>query len=52
MQQKLNIAGYSSVSTDGKFGSLTDIAVRNFQKSRGLIIDGKVGKRTLTALNN
>lgn len=31
---------------DGDFGSITEQAVRNFQREHGLTIDGKVGKQT------
>ena len=37
---------------DGEFGNATDIAVRLFQTSKGLEIDGVVGKETWTALLN
>ncbi len=50
MQEKLNTAGYSCGTPDGKFGSGTDTAVRNFQSAKGLTVDGKAGKGTLTAL--
>lgn len=36
---------------DGKYGNLTKKAVEAFQRSRGLAVDGKVGKDTLAALN-
>lgn len=51
MQQKLNTAGYNCGTPDGKFGSGTDTAVRNFQTAKGLTVDGKAGKNTLTALD-
>lgn len=51
MQSKLNTAGYNCGTPDGKFGSGTNTAVRNFQKAKGLTVDGKAGKGTLTALN-
>lgn len=34
------------IHADGDFGSLTDQAVRAFQREHGLTIDGKVGKQT------
>lgn len=40
LQQKLNLA------VDGIFGLVTDEAVRNFQKSKGLTADGIVGNKT------
>jgi len=38
------------VAIDGIFGPGTDYAVRGFQRSAGLIADGKVGKATRAAL--
>ena len=44
MQEKLNAMGYNCGTPNGKFGSGTNTAVRDFQSSKGLTIDGKVGK--------
>lgn len=52
MQTKLNKVGYNCGTPDGKFGSGTDTAVRNFQKSRSLTVDGKAGKNTLVKLDS
>ena len=35
---------------DGKFGPLTEEAVKEFQKAHGLVADGIVGEKTWTAL--
>ncbi len=51
MQGKLNTAGHNCGTPDGKFGNNTDTAVRDFQRSKSLTIDGKAGKATLTALD-
>lgn len=51
MQTKLNAAGYNTGTPDGKFGAGTDIAVRNFQRAKGLTADGKAGKGTLQKLD-
>ena len=39
-QDDLNTLGYSTGGLDGIFGSRTHTAVRNYQSSRGLIVDG------------
>ncbi len=36
---------------NGKFGNGTDTAVKSFQSSKSLSVDGKAGKATLTALD-
>ena len=46
IQEELNI------DADGDFGSLTEEAVKTFQRTRGLLIDGVVGKETWRALLN
>lgn len=51
IQQKLSSLGYYSGEADGIFGSLTQSAVKNFQKDNGLKADGIVGEKTLAALN-
>ncbi|MFF3025527.1 peptidoglycan-binding protein [Gottfriedia sp. NPDC057948] len=38
------------ITEDGIFGPITDRAVRNFQKKKDLIVDGKVGPKTWTKL--
>lgn len=40
----------AKLTADGKFGTLTDTAVRNFQRSKGLAVDGVVGTNTWKAL--
>lgn len=50
MQQALITLGYKNVTADGKFGAYTENAVRKFQRSNGLAVDGKAGSRTLTLL--
>ena len=39
-----------TLKADGIFGPITDSAVRAYQKSKGLKVDGKAGKNTITAL--
>ncbi len=50
IQRKLNELGFSVGNVDGIFGSKTLAAVKNFQKSRGLTVDGIVGTNTAKAL--
>ena len=47
IQQRLVELGYDEVGTpDGLFGKMTKQAVRNFQKTNNLVIDGIVGTKT------
>ena len=50
IQQKLRNWGYYSGSVDGIYGSKTVSAVKYFQRSNGLSVDGKCGPNTLAAL--
>lgn len=50
LQRLLNALGYNCGNVDGSFGPKTDTAVRNFQKARGLAVDGIVGKQTWPSL--
>lgn len=50
LQTTLNEHG-ASLAVDGKFGKLTHGAVKDFQRSHGLKIDGIVGPETRGALN-
>lgn len=49
-QDNLNTLGYPTGGLDGIFGSQTEIAVRNYQRSRGLSSDGIVGCNTWRSL--
>lgn len=51
VQWALNQAGFV-VKIDGEFGSKTDKAVKEYQKSHGLTVDGKVGPATRNAMKN
>lgn len=49
LQRALAGAGYE-LEADGSFGEDTEAAVRDFQRERGLTVDGIVGRQTMTAL--
>ena len=49
-QDDLNTLGFGAGSLDGIFGSRTEQAVRNYQRSRGLGADGIVGCNTWRSL--
>lgn len=52
LQRKLKAAGFSAGGIDGKFGKQTERAVMDFQKKNKLTVDGKVGPKTMKALNS
>ncbi|WP_143521157.1 peptidoglycan-binding domain-containing protein, partial [Pseudomonas sp. 2995-1] len=52
LQTYLKKAGFFDHHTaTGYFGSVTDQAVRKFQRARGLKVDGIAGNQTITAIN-
>jgi len=51
LQEKLKDKGFSPGAIDGHFGTATEIAVKAFQASEGLLADGVVGPRTLSQLS-
>lgn len=50
LQQLLKQLGFYKSNVDGKFGPVTEAAVKAFQKSRGLTVDGWAGPQTMSAL--
>jgi hypothetical protein len=50
LQRRLAAAGFSPGAADGIFGSLTEAAVRSFQRARGVGVDGIVGPLAWGAL--
>lgn len=52
LQEALATLGFFAGTIDGVFGIMTENAVREFQRSVGLIADGIVGRATFAALAN
>lgn len=52
LQDTLRSAGFNPGKTDGIFGPKTQAAVRNFQRARGLDVDGIAGQHTFGALRD
>lgn len=50
LQKALHDLGFLTANPTGYYGSSTQAAVRNFQKSKGLTVDGKAGPETRKAL--
>ncbi|MDP1922509.1 MAG: peptidoglycan-binding protein [Myxococcales bacterium] len=50
LQQKLNEAGFNPGPLDGDFGPRTERALRSYQQSKGLQVDGVAGPATAGAL--
>lgn len=51
IQWELQRVGYS-INIDGKFGPASDKALRGYQKSNGLAVDGKCGSATRAKMKN
>lgn len=52
LQQALIGMGYLFGTADGRYGSITTEAVRQFQDAYGLSVDGNAGPDTMTSLRN
>ena len=50
LQNRLNDKGYNCGTADGVFGPKTEAAVKAYQAANKLVVDGKAGKKTITAL--
>lgn len=48
IQSFLKSLGYNISSVDGEFGNKTDLAVRQYQRDKKIIVDGEVGPQTLS----
>jgi peptidoglycan hydrolase-like protein with peptidoglycan-binding domain len=46
VQERLSTGGYYNRAIDGDFGTATETAVKELQKSTSLPIDGVIGERT------
>lgn len=53
LQRRLQVKGFFPINVDttGYFGAITTRAVKDFQKVRGLVVDGIVGRNTRAELN-
>jgi len=50
IQQRLSSLGYETGAADGDFGTVTENAVKNFQRDKGLEADGIIGTQTYQLL--
>lgn len=50
LQEALAALGYPTGPIDGKFGPITEAALKSFQRDRGIVIDGDYGPQTQSAL--
>ena len=50
VQQALNAKGYNAGPADGQWGPSTEIALKQFQASQGLPVNGVLDARTMNAL--
>lgn len=50
LQWLLNEVNGANLACDSRFGPATEKAVKAFQRAKGLKVDGKAGKQTITAL--
>lgn len=50
LQLRLMVKGYTLGVADGKFGPMTEVAVKQFQHDNGLVEDGIVGIKTWKAI--
>ncbi len=52
LQSRLKLLGYYTGTVDGDFGKATEEAVKAFQKTNGLTVDGVAGASTQSLLNS
>ncbi|MBN6186711.1 cell wall hydrolase [Aneurinibacillus sp. BA2021] len=51
LQFQLGTQGYLSAASTGYYGTLTEKAVREFQRAHGLSVDGVAGPQTMAEMN-
>ncbi|NER27085.1 MAG: peptidoglycan-binding protein [Symploca sp. SIO1C4] len=53
LQDVLKVAGYfpGNVRSTGYYGSITENAVKQFQRAKGLVVDGIAGSKTMAAIS-
>jgi peptidoglycan hydrolase-like protein with peptidoglycan-binding domain len=51
LQRRLHLLGFDPGPLDGRMGPKTRAAIKAFQKSRGVAVDGATSPRTVQALN-
>lgn len=52
LQEALAALGYATGPIDGKFGPITEAALKAFQRDRGIVVDGYYGPQSQGALRN
>ena len=52
LQRALKELGYFKGAIDGKYGNMTELAVRKYQTAKKMHVDGMAGAKTLASINN
>ena len=50
-QKRMSLVGYDVGGVDGRYGTLTEAAVKKLQQQRGLEVDGVVGLQTWSVID-
>ena len=51
-QKRMSLVGYDVGGVDGRYGTRTEVAVKNLQQQRGLAVDGVVGPETWSIIDS